>query len=493
MWFRVRFRADMREHLRHDTRIRRVLIAAGIYLAVVAVFFASTARERLIAHTPYNHFALLAEAWLDGNLHLSGAPPGYAKNNDFASYGGHWFVTFPGFPALLLVPVVKFAGSAEAVRDGQIFVWLAGVGPAVLFLALEKLRRSGHSQRSSTTNAALAILFAFGTVYYFSAVQGTVWFAAHVVGVGLSALYLLFTIDASRPALAGLMIAFGFWTRSPLLFAVPLFAFEALRVCTKRPEHALASQLSGWLKRGVEALIDGAQERPSPVDGRSRLAEGVGRWRDRLLGWWACVEKARLLKMYLAFSVPILGALGLAFLHNELRFGDPLDFGYKYLKVAWATRMEKWGLFHFHYLGRNLGVVFSGLPWPMASGAVPFKINTHGLALWFTTPIYLWLLWPRVKRAPHWALWLTVAAVAVPTLFYQNTGWAQFGYRFSNDYAIYLFALLAIGGRRFHFGFWTLAIWCVVVNTFGALTFERHEMRRFYHSDASQKVLHQPD
>ena len=30
-------------------------------------------------------------------------------------------------------------------------------------------------------------------------------------------------------------------------------------------------------------------------------------------------------------------------------------------------------------------------------------------------------------------------------LFYQNTGWRQFGYRFSNDYAPLLFVLLAIG------------------------------------------------
>ena len=33
-------------------------------------------------------------------------------------------------------------------------------------------------------------------------------------------------------------------------------------------------------------------------------------------------------------------------------------------------------------------------------------------------------------------------------LFYQNSGWVQFGYRFSLDYMVFLIALLAVGGNR---------------------------------------------
>ena len=46
--------------------------------------------------------------------------------------------------------------------------------------------RGGRS-RSEAENVLLALLFAFGTVYFFTAVEGTVWFAAHVVGVVLVA------------------------------------------------------------------------------------------------------------------------------------------------------------------------------------------------------------------------------------------------------------------------------------------------------------------
>ena len=448
--------------LRADTRWRRLLLALAIYVVATGVYFAFAAPTTLTQHTPWNHFALLADSWLHGRLALGGPPPAYAGNNDFASYHGHWYVTFPPFPAVLLMPLVAIAGSATNVQDGQFFIWLAGLAPAVLFLALEKLRRTGRSPRSTSTHVVLALLFAFGSVYFFSAEQGTVWFAAHVVGAILAALYLLCALDASQPLLAGLAIALGFMTRTPLLFAVPLFALEALRVAVRSPE-----QMHNEVRHtGVRGELD------SP---------------------WRRLDKARLLRLYVTFAIPIVLVLGVAFRLNQLRFGNPFDFGYRYLTVGWQARMVKWGLFSYHYLAKNLGVVLTSLPYMthQATGA-PFQVNGHGLALWVTTPLYIWLFWPRRTGFLHWALWLTVAAVALPTLFYQNSGWVQFGYRFSNDYAVFLFALLAIGGC-FRSLFTLAALWSVAVNAFGAATFNRAGAQGYYYVEPSQKVLYQPD
>src|SRR5512141_573252 len=147
---------------------RPLRLALAIYVAVTAVCLLTTAPERLTAHTPYNHFALLANAWLHGRLDLGAAPPPYTGGNDFALRDGRFFVSFPPFPAVLLAPLVKLAGSPEATRDGLFFGLLPGVGPAVLFLALDKLSRTGRSRRTPFENVALALLFAFGTVYWFS-------------------------------------------------------------------------------------------------------------------------------------------------------------------------------------------------------------------------------------------------------------------------------------------------------------------------------------
>jgi hypothetical protein len=413
---------------------RRLLIASGIYLLATLVYFLFADPALIHEHTPWNHFALLADAWRHGRLDLGGPPPSYTGNNDFSQAGGKWFVVFPPFPALLLLPLVALRGDPERVCDGQFFLWLAGLAPGLLFLALEKLRRFERSEVSELANVGLSLSFAFGSVYFFSAEQGTVWYAAHVVGAALAAAYLLFALEAEQPWLAGLALGLGFATRTPLLFAAPLFVLEALRT-----------------------------------------------------------SRTHLMRSLLAFATPIIAVVLLTLLHNQLRFGDPFEVGYRYLGIAWQHRIEKWGLFGYHYLAKNLGVMLTSLPYSTPNGPVPFQINLHGLALWLTTPAYLWLLGPKRRAVPQRALWLTVAAVALPTLLYQNTGWLQFGYRFSNDYAVFLFALLAVGFYRFGRLFQVAACAAVLINAFGARTFGRPEYGAFYFQDNTQRIVYQPD
>src|SRR5262245_34804070 len=108
---------------------RRLLIALAMYLALAAAYFPLMPRERLTGHTPHNHYALQAEAWLAGRLDLGGPPPRYTGNNDFAVYEGKHFVSFPPVPAALLLPFVALAGGAEALPDALVFVALAPLGP----------------------------------------------------------------------------------------------------------------------------------------------------------------------------------------------------------------------------------------------------------------------------------------------------------------------------------------------------------------------------
>jgi hypothetical protein len=434
------------------TRAERGSLAAAVLYALTTGLFALTMLDRIGQHTAYNHFALLAEAWLHGRLDLGGSPPSYTGMNDFAVHDGKYFVSFPPFPAVLLLPVVALAGGAAAVRDGAFFLGLAGVGPAVLLLALERLSSAGRSARSLRENTALAALFAVGTVYWSTAVQGTVWFAAHVVAVPLAALYLWASVDAAHPALAGLALGLGFATRTPLAFAFPFFVAEAI----------------------------GAARREEPAPG--------ARFAPRIAG----VPLVPLASRLALFGLPAALVLAALLLHNRARFGDPFEFGHRMLAIAWKPRIDRWGLFSYHYLARNLSVVLAGLPFTQVEGA-PFEINVHGLALWLTTPIYAFALWPRRTGATFWALAMTAAAVALPSLLYQNTGWIQFGYRFSNDFAPFLFAMIAVGGRRFGGPFVAAAAFGIAVNAFGAVTFQRPRFDRFYFVDRTQKILVQPD
>jgi hypothetical protein len=54
---------------------RRLQIAAAIYVLTSVVFFLFADPALLRDHTPWNHFALLADAWRHGRLDFGGRPP----------------------------------------------------------------------------------------------------------------------------------------------------------------------------------------------------------------------------------------------------------------------------------------------------------------------------------------------------------------------------------------------------------------------------------
>lgn len=433
---------------------RRWLAPFAIFL-VCAGIYAATAAERLTRPSPNNHYVHLADAWLHGRLHVGSTAPG---TNDWAcfdtlergpcpkgrySFSGpraeryRWYVSFPPLPAVLLLPLVAVFGLATL--DALFWVLVAGLGPALFFVVLRFLRESGRSARNRAEDLLVTAIFAVGSVYYFVAVQGTVWFAAHVCAVAFVCLFVLWSFGGRRPWLAGLALGLAVACRPATLFLAPLFLIEAMTT----PTSDAPGRISGpWIRR-------------------------VAR-----------------------FAIP-LALVGIALMwHNHARFGDPFELGHRFLQVRWRSRIETWGLFDTHFLPRNLTVFFLSLPWIIESR--PFiRITRHGLALWFTTPNLLWSLWPKRVDSTIVALWAAVVPTALCTLLYQNTGWVQFGYRFSLDYLPLLLVLVTLSQRRFGYVFAACAAFAILVNTFGAVTFNRYH--QFYDTDTTQEVIFQPD
>lgn len=429
----------------------RSRLPIAIFVCAAAVYVA-TLGVRARGPSDNVHFVSLAQSYLHGQLAVLGdRPPG---NNDWAHYRDRWYVVFPPLPALAILPAVAVWG--ERTWDRLYWALFAGLGPALLYVLLRHLRERADSGRSVREDLGLVALFSFGSVYYYTSVQGTVWFAAHVVAVPLIALYALFSVGAARPVAAGAMLGLAFLTRTSTAFLTPLFVIEAL---------SAARTSSRSLPESADAY-------------------------ERMRVFWREVELSRALRACLWFALPLGLIVAVYCLLNQLRFGDPFEVGYRYLRIRWSGRIEKWGLFHYHYLAKNLAVFLAGLPW-LQSAAPYVMISRHGLALWVTTPNYLGVFWP--KRSSVLALALSVAAgcVALVDLCYQNSGWIQFGYRFSLDYSVLLIALLALGGRRFGPVFYALLVVAIGVNLFGALTFDRRPQH--YDRDGTQQVIFQPD
>ncbi|MEZ4399459.1 MAG: hypothetical protein R3B06_05550 [Kofleriaceae bacterium] len=453
--------------------LRRHTLHLALFV-VGLVGYGALAGDRLWHQSSDPHFVYQADAWLHGRATISPPP---AKGDDWArvetvvlrdgrevrgrrlqsrpvfrttrgaevpltevtaSKGQTYYVSFPPLPSVLMLPGAALGGRAG--NDVLPTVLCAALILPLAFAALRRLAAAGQSTRTVTDDVWLTAALGFGTVLYFASVQGKVWFTAHVLGVLLATAYAWAAIGARQPITAGVCLGLAAITRTPMAFMFPLFLFEAVRTA-------------------------------GGVDGEPLVARHGG-----LRGAWRH-DRAALVRALrgplLRFVAPVVVIAVAAAAYNLVRFDAPTEFGHSYLNVRQQAQIEAHGLFSYQYLARNLAVAFTLLPeFPDVGSWV--QVSGHGLAIWFTTPLFLLLLWPRQRPALHRALWVTVALVAIPTFFYQNSGWVQFGYRFSLDYTVFLVLLVAVGGRPLGRLARGLIVVGIVVNLFGAWSFARH-------------------
>jgi hypothetical protein len=412
---------------------------AELLLFLFCLFaYALSSWGMLLQQSKAPHFVWQAEAFLHGQLHLLAAPPDL---NDWVLKDDRWYVSFPPFPAVLMMPFVAAFGLA--FNDTAFTLVFAALNVALLHLLLRTLSARGElaAARPDADHLWLSLLFGFGTLAWSCGIRGEVWFTAETLGVTLSLCYLLCALSARRPALAGVFWACATLTRTPLLFSGLFFLFEA--VFSPRDEEA----------------------RPADAP-KVSLALARARRSDP-------AHRVLVLRRLALFALPAL-AVGLpAAWANLVRFGSPSEFGHSLL---YANRVNadiaRHGLFSFAYLERNLHAAFTRLP-TLDLNPLRLGFDGHGMSLLVTTPLFALLLWPCARPRLHRTLWLVVAAIALPGLLYQNDGWFQFGFRFSLDYTPHLFALLSLGGRPLTSSAWALGWVGVAVNAWGAAEFNR--------------------
>jgi len=444
---------------------RNTKVGIAIYFIFLAAYCAASG-PRLLHRSGDIHFSYQADMFLHRRLDLGHPPPNsndwaeveylhlkdgrtvagtFLRSNpyhfreldgkverltdaDIANRWKKYYVSFPPFPSLVFLPFVAAFGLN--VNDILLTIALAALAPMLLFFVLRHLAARGDSTRTEHEDLWLVAMFGFGTVYFYSSVIGQVWYTAHVVATVLTGLFVLASFAARRPIAAGLCLGAILLTRPHMAAWGIFFLYEA------------------W--RGEAAA------------GKGRDTTDQRRPNDKKLPW----------RKLIGFAIPvaILGSLGFAF--NWARFHSIGEFGHFYLNVRWTDRIQRYGLTNFAFLARNLSCALTLTPKLLARP--PWvQLSWHGMSLLITTPAYLYLLWPRVKSSLHTVLWAVVAPIALLGFMYQNDGWVQFGYRFSNDFAFALIMLLAIGGRPLTRTFRALILVGVAVNLFGAVTFGR--------------------
>ncbi len=386
-----------------------------VWLAAFALY-GGTARIFDHATTPdvayFNH---LADAFLQGRLYLA-APP---STHDLTLYQGRWYVPFPPLPALLMVPWVALMG-VDTLNTVLFAALFGALNVALLFLLLIGLAQQQWTLLSMADNLWLALLFGVGSVHWYMSTIGSVWFIAQICTVTFVALAVWLAVERGSPWLIGLALALAVATRPTVLFTWPLlFGIAATQLPLLQPMHT-------W--------------------------QTLARWSIKSL-------------------IPLSLVLVLLLLYNQARFDNLFDFGYLTENVADELRpnLQRYGQFHLHYLPKNLWAMW--LAGPQWDPEVNFwKPDGEGMSLLLTTPALLYLARARQRTWLVVGGWLAVALLLIPLLLYYNTGWWQFGYRFSLDFMIPVMVLLALAVRTRVSGSLRVLIGLgVVVNLYGVL------------------------
>ncbi len=417
---------------------RRADLLVGVALAAVAlaVYLVSQV-DRF-----YDHFVWQAAAFLEGQAAIR------YPVHDGADRLGNWFfqdilpvatgdgvgrglIPFPPLPALILVPFVAVLGLT--VDDQVVFSTLAAIDVALCWWMLGRLPVRLPVRLGTT------VLFAFGTVFWYSAAVATTWYQAHIVAVGLTLLAVGFALGADhapaaatrlgRAALAIDRRAFGIG----LLFG--LAATARLTVILAAPFFMLVGPGGGWWRRS--------------------WSTGLGA------------------------AIPVAALL----LYNSATTGHVFHPAYDHLYQLEARAYSglgyhpEWAAEDPRYLPQNLEIMLLAAPEILPDrlrdtlGTIDLPLCTEpgaarglfdpgcplavprdiGMSVILSSPALVLLL-PALRRYGRDRLvtgaGLAVLLVSLANLMHFSQGWVQFGYRFSNDVIPFALVLVALGWER---------------------------------------------
>jgi len=397
------------------TLTKKLLLGVALFVLALAIYWGPPIVFGADGTPDTAYFNHLADAFLHGQLYLAQPP----NNHDLTEYQGHWYVPFPPLPALLMLPWVALAGlpTVQTVLFCAIF---GALNVTFVYALLQALSQRGWTKLSVTDNLWLTGLFGLGSVHWYMATLGSVWFVAQICTVTFVVLAVWSTVANGSPWLAGLALGLAMVGRPNVALTWPLLL-------------------------GIAAL-------------QGRAKEGQIAW-------------SGLVKWAIASAIPMLLAVAGLLLYNNARFGNPLDFGYLSENVADRLKepLRIYGQFNLHYAAKNFWSMW--LAGPQWDAKLNFwKPDPEGMSLFMTTPALLYL--GRARRASPLTLggWLAFILLMIPLLLYYNTGWYQFGYRFSLDFMVPVIVLLAVAaGERVTGSMRTLILVGVLVNLYGLL------------------------
>ncbi len=382
------------EYHRDKPWYRSILIALAVFFATLVLYRATTfIVER--PNTPGKaYFHELAEAYLHGRLYLDDP----SQTHDLTFYNGHWYVANPPLVALLMIPWVALRG-ANTLNTVVFSILFGALNTALIFMILQEASRRDWIKLRVSDNLWLTLMFAFGSVHWYIAIIGKMWFMSQIVTITFLAIAVLLAMEKAPAWLCGASLGLAMIARPNILLAFPLLL-------------------------GITAQL---------------MRDELGKLAYRKLAGWAAWA-----------VIPLfLTVLGLLW-YNYARFGNPFDYGYMNENVAdfMAGDLKNYGTFHPHFILRNLKVMLLGLPvWKPECGKWAPQVT--GMSIFLTTPALLYLVRSFRKTPLVIGAWSAVLLLVGLLANYYNTGAWQFGYKYLLDFIVPVMILMGIAaGQR---------------------------------------------
>ncbi len=358
---------------------RILLFLFVLIFALYSSFLIFTASQHNKAFD--KHFTLLASQFLTRHVALN--PYQELPQGDVANYNNNFYLYFGPFPSIVLMPFVFIFGN----EFPQVFLGFSAM--VISFVAVYFLTKSFKFR---TVDALwLAFFFVFSTVLFASSIIDISAYQAEAFSVPLVLIALQEYFSKKRPLIIGIFLGLALLTRAVLVLGVVFFILEFFQ---------------------------------------KRLSK----------------------KQLLILFLPVIVACLLFGVYNQRRFHAFLETGYQYnitLKTFPLSQNLQYGYMSPVHIPANLYSLLFMPPQPLLkdqNGFVLnfpyFKVSPWGVAIWYTSPLFLVLLYKFRKSIYTLSTIITIICLAIPLLLYYSIGYSQYGYRYALDFLPFLFLLL---------------------------------------------------
>lgn len=373
-------------------------------------------------------------------------------------------------PSFMMMPGVLIWG--KELNQTLVSCVIGALTAIIVYLIARKL------SRHLLTQVALTAMMIFGTIFWWVASNGGVWFFAHTTAVFFLFGAIYFTVVRRNPLLAGVFLGAAYLSRPTVIMGGLFFVI-------------MFSDL--WLKPRIEALRLSADGPPVQQSW----------WSPARINWAPVFQFAGGILPFVLFA---------AFL-NFVRYDNPLEYGYNYVESShqvFLAYQYRFGNLDIRYMDIHPPVIFGGMPVIQQNG--PWVVPTYfGMAIWITTPAWFIAFFANIKKyigavifgagilalasafmlsraiaaawqtgwatqdlpfsiqyAPFWimiavglstaiyfrdkvsvACWSAILPIGAVLFAFAFVGYAQFGYRYALDFSPFLWLLVAhaIGDR----------------------------------------------